>query len=106
MKMFKTVLLGCAFATTLAAVPAMANTYPVQIENDLVAVCDAIKDNSLQSLRKAVKQSRLSFRDLNEGLVCNGDDMLSFATRHNATFAADLIVRRTLRNKDQMTASR
>ncbi|HBU52821.1 MAG TPA: hypothetical protein DEB45_16330, partial [Alteromonas australica] len=55
---------------------------------------------------RAVKRSRLSFQTLNKGLVCNGQDMLTFALTHNASTTGKLIARRTNADSATLTAKR
>ena len=90
----------------LAAGSANARDYPKEIEGDLIAVCEAIKSDNRLALMRAVKRSRLSFQTLNKGLVCNGQDMLTFALTHNASTTGKLIARRTNADSATLTAKR
>ncbi|NDV89711.1 DUF3718 domain-containing protein [Alteromonas sp. 345S023] len=95
-------LLGLSL--TLLAGTASAKGYPVAIEDQLIAVCKAIKSDNRLALIRAVKKTRLSYRELNKGLVCNGQDMLTFALTHNATSTSQLIARRTNTQVGTLTA--
>lgn len=106
MKVIKSVLLSSAVVCLFTAASVMAESYPASMEDDLVAVCKAVKSNNQVALRRAVKHSRVSLRELNDGLVCNGKDMLSFAQHYQADGTAAYIVNRTLPAQDAMTAKR
>ena len=97
-------LLGMTLSFTATA--ANAGTYPVELEDDLVAVCEAVKSNSRLKLRRAVKATGLNMRYLHEGLVCNGQDMLTFATTHTASKTAQHIARRINADPGVLTAKR
>jgi hypothetical protein len=99
-------LFGMGITLALSASLANANGYPESIEKDLVAVCEAIKEDNRLALHKAVKRSRISYKDLHKGLVCNGQDMLSFAQSHNATSTGDYLARRVNADKSILTAKR
>jgi hypothetical protein len=43
---------------------------------------------------------------LHKGLVCNGEDMLSFAQSHNATSTGDYLARKVKADKSVLTAKR
>ena len=100
------VLFGMGITLALSASLANANGYPESIEKDLVAVCEAIKEDNRLALHKAVKRSRISYKDLHKGLVCNGQDMLSFAQSHDATSTGDYLARRVNANNSVLTAKR
>ncbi|MDO6565529.1 DUF3718 domain-containing protein [Alteromonas sp. 1_MG-2023] len=100
------VLFGFGATLALAASLANANGYPESSEKDLVAVCEAIQDDNRLALHKAVKRSRISYKDLHKGLVCNGEDMLSFAQSNNAISTGDYLARRVNAEKSVLTAKR
>lgn len=95
-----------SFSAMAAMSSAQAATMPVAMEQKLVAVCEAIKDNSRIALHKAVKDSGVSYRVLANGLVCNGQDMYSFAMLNNANKTGAMIAKRTNLDERSLTAKR
>jgi len=91
---------------TFTAATAAAKDYPLHMENDLVAVCTAIKNDSRLALNRAVKNTGLSFSKLNAGLVCNGQDMLTFSLTHNAAQTNSVIARNLNARSTILTAKR
>ena len=91
-------------ATLGITTPAHAG-YPAHLEGDLIKICTAIRDNRTSRLQMAVRSSGLSYRQLQKGLVCNGDDMLTFAAKHKAGATGQLLTRR-LGMRQTLTASR
>jgi hypothetical protein len=59
-------------------------------EQNLVKVCKALKSDSSIKLNKAVKNSRISYENLAEGLVCNGQSAVSFALSNGAEKTAGI----------------
>lgn len=102
----KMTLIGLTFAVGATATAAQAGGYPKEMENDLIAVCEAVKSDSRLKLDRAVKATGLSMRDLHEGLVCNSEDMITFALTHNATKNGALIARRVSAEPSVLTAKR
>ena len=99
-------LLGTTLSLTATATAATAGSYPTELEDNLVAVCEAVKSDSRLKLHRAVKATGLNMRDLHEGLVCNGQDMLTFAATHNASETAQHIARRINASESVLTAKR
>lgn len=97
-----------AGTTVLATVggisSAQAGSLPGALEDKLVAVCQAIKDDSRIALHKAVKDSGVSYRRLAKGLVCDGMDMYTFALQHGAENTGSVIARRTNLEDQSLTA--
>ena len=100
----KMALIGLTLS--LGATAAQAGGYPKEMENDLIAVCEAVKSDRPLALHNAVKSTGLSLRDLHEGLVCNGEDMITFALTHNAVKNGALIARRVNAEPNVLTAKR
>ena len=94
------------FSSIAAAGEAQAAGLPVAMEAKLVAVCEAIKKDSRIALHKAVKNSGVSYRVLANGLVCNGQDMYSFAMNNEANETGALIAKRTNLDERSLTAKR
>lgn len=74
------------------------------MEYKLVAVCQAIKANSRIQLYQAVKDTGVSYHRLGDGLVCNGQDMYSFALEHGADKTGAIIASRTNLDEKTLTA--
>ncbi|RDV24334.1 DUF3718 domain-containing protein [Alteromonas aestuariivivens] len=92
-----------AFLLTGAA---NATSYPAHLENDLIKICQAIKDNDVLDLKRAVKQSRLKYEALEKGLVCNGQDMMAFAVTHGSDRAGHFLAARLHKDSTTLTAKR
>ncbi len=63
-------------------------------ETRLIKVCEAIQSGSKLKVSKRVRDLGISYRELNEKLVCNGEDPISFAIRHGAAKNAEFIAKR------------
>ncbi|WP_018983562.1 DUF3718 domain-containing protein [Salinimonas chungwhensis] len=79
--------------------------YPTYMERNLIKICTAIKDNKPFQLHMAVKKSGLTYRALEQGLVCNNMDIHAFAQASKAVNTGKFLARR-LKYKQQLTASR
>ncbi len=99
-------LIGMVSASLFIGSAAQASSLPEHVETDLVAICKAIKDNNQHDIYRAVKKSRISYRALDEGLVCNGQDMFSFAATHSADASNDFLARKVRRDPRVLTAKR
>ncbi|GFD67290.1 DUF3718 domain-containing protein [Alteromonas sp. KUL106] len=97
-------LLGMTLS--LAATTASAASIPKELEKDLISVCEAVKSDKRLKLRRAVKATGLDIKTLHAGLVCNGQDMLSFAVTHGAAVNAQHIARRVNASPGVLTAKR
>ncbi|GEA01222.1 hypothetical protein KUL17_01190 [Alteromonas sp. KUL17] len=97
-------LLGITLSLT--ATVTNAAPYPKHVEKNLIAVCEAVKSDSRLRLHRAVKATGFKMRYIHEGLVCNGQDMLTFALTHNASKNAQLIARRINASPSVLTAKR
>ena len=85
---------------------AQAADYPAEIENDLVNICKAIKADKPIRLHLAVKRSGLDYRTLDEGLVCNGQNMMTFAATHSAGNSGKFLAARLHDSDRTLTAKR
>lgn len=85
---------------------ASAESYPAHIEDDLIKICEAIQNDDRLDLRLAVKKSGISYRALANGLVCNGDDMMTFAMKNNAKDTHQYLARYFEDNNGVLTAKR
>lgn len=90
----------------LLASSANANSYPLYLEDDLVKICEAIRDDNARDLRRAISDSGVRVKALHKGLLCNGEDMLTFADRHVAVNASELLARKLGVENRTLTAKR
>jgi hypothetical protein len=85
MTKFKTTLI--ALATTI---PALAFSLPSQatmntyMETALVDVCKAAMSNKVYHFNKTTKSYNLTDKTIALKVMCNGDDIISFAEKHGA----------------------
>ena len=85
MTTFKKTLLALA-----ASIPVLAVSLPSQaamtpyMENALIEVCKAAKSNSLIKLNNTTKSYRLKNKTVALKLMCNGEDVISFAESYGA----------------------
>jgi len=73
----------------VAAVPALAFSLPSQamdptLERALVKMCKAAASNTPIRLKNSIDDYRLTDRNVALNVMCNGDDIISFAERHGA----------------------
>ena len=73
-------------------------------ERKLVKVCEALKSDSRLRVHKAVKQSRLGYRNIAKGLVCDGQDAINYALSHGATKSAHLVAQKANVDIDTLLA--
>ena len=64
------------------------------IDKAMVRVCQAIQSNSKIKLNNTLKAYRLNYKTISEKLVCNGQDVLTFASLSGADKNAQLIAKR------------
>ncbi|MCU7554836.1 DUF3718 domain-containing protein [Alteromonas sp. ASW11-19] len=97
-------VIGAVLACSVIAGGAQAKGYPPEMEDKLVRVCEAIKADSPIRLHVAVERSGLTYRMLQQGLVCNGQDMHTFALSNGAKKAGKFLITRTHSGKRTLTA--
>ncbi|MFQ3237479.1 MAG: hypothetical protein ACI9C4_003065 [Paraglaciecola sp.] len=104
----KKLLLGSLlFMGLLAGGTANANYYiNPQLEKSLVNICEGIRSNSRIKLHVAIKRSGLSVRRVMKGLLCNGQDPLTFARLNRADKTGNLLAARVSANDLQRLANR
>lgn len=77
-----------------AALPMLAISAPSQaamdpyMESALIEVCKAAKSNNVLALHKTTKSYHLKQKTVALKLVCNGEDVISFAESHGANKTA------------------
>ncbi len=89
---------------TMTTMSASAKSIPYQA--DLEKICYAIASGNKLRFNLAVKKSRIKFKELNRGLLCNGQDMLTFAGSYKSPSMYALIERRTGSKSSTLTAKR
>ncbi|MBU2893109.1 DUF3718 domain-containing protein [Colwellia sp. D2M02] len=89
MTTFKKTLLTAAAILPLVALSlpshAVMDSY---MEKALINVCKAAKSNSVLKLKSTTKYYRLKTKTVALGLVCNGDDVITFAESYGANKTA------------------
>ncbi|MDM7861928.1 DUF3718 domain-containing protein [Alteromonas sp. ASW11-36] len=99
-------ILTTAAAIALAPLSATAGNFDPALEKDLVRICAALKSDSRLALHRAVKRSRLSYKQIDEGLMCNGESAQDFARTHNANLTASTLAAKARSNNGVLTARR
>ena len=100
------VLTVTATSALLLAPSLHAAPMDAALEKDLVNICEALKSDSKLALHRAVKKSRVSYRQVEEGLVCNGESAREFALTPNAPTTAGLLDKHARNNAGVLTARR
>jgi hypothetical protein len=91
----KKVILGAILSAGLVMTGSVqANNINKSLEKDLVNVCNAIKTNNKSKLHRAVRRSGVSYKNIANGLVCNGHDAVTFALMNNSNDTAKLMARK------------
>lgn len=75
-------------------------------EESLIRICEALISDKPIRLKRAMKKAGVSFKQVNEGLVCNGENAINFALLHDAGKTAGLVARKTRQDIDSMIAKR
>lgn len=85
MKTVKAAVLGITTTLSLLAIslPSQA-AMSEHMEHALISVCKAAKSNSIQNLNKTTKAFRLENKTVALNVVCNGEDIISFAENRGA----------------------
>ena len=101
----------CLILTTVTAIafatPSVtASIFDPALEKDLVRICAALKSDSRTAFNRAVKRSRLTYEQIDEGLVCNGESAQDFARMHNANLTASTLAEKARSNDGVLTARR
>lgn len=108
--MMKKVLATIALAIGLTGI---ANAKPMQshvispaLEKSLTNICKAVKSNKKLRMYQAIKAARLDYKTVQEGLVCNGHNVLDFALLHGAEKNAIKLAKKAGVDIDAMLAKR
>ena len=92
--MKKVILVSILSVGVLLASSAQANYIDPVTERSLVKICEALKSNSKIRLHRAIKNSRLSYKTVAKGLVCNDQDPVSFALNNDSAKTAKIMAKR------------
>ncbi|GHF84014.1 DUF3718 domain-containing protein [Thalassotalea marina] len=85
------ILLSVSYSVNASASTSVqANSY---LENVLIKVCKASKTNSLLTYHNTLKRYRLKNKTVAQQVVCNGQDIASFARSNGAHQVAKKIER-------------
>ncbi|MCL1141914.1 DUF3718 domain-containing protein [Shewanella gaetbuli] len=83
------VALAALIAASFVSAPAVANT------DQLVAnICDYVKSDDKNRLRKKLKESRVKLRNIYTGVSCDGSSLLRTAYNSNANDVGEYIAKR------------
>ena len=94
------------FLATVSSGAAAAPKLDKSTEAKLVKICYALKSDSKIRLHRTVKQSRLGYKQIAEGLKCNGKSAMEFALFNDASNTANLLARKANIKTDGMSAKR
>lgn len=84
MKTIKTTLIALATAPVIAfSLPSQAAMSPY-VEKALIDVCKAAKSNKIYKFNATAKSYNLRDKKIALKVMCNGDDIISFAENHGA----------------------
>lgn len=70
------------------------------LEAKLIKVCEAVMSDKRLQLHLRLKEYRLSAREINKGLKCNGEDPYNFAMTHQAYTNANYLNRGRVKIRD------
>lgn len=86
MNKVKTLAATIIASTSLLAVSAQANAESMSpyIETALVDVCKSALTDSPMRMSQTIKSYRLNEKTVALNVVCNGDDIIAFASKHGA----------------------
>lgn len=73
-------------------------------EESLVKICEALTSDRTIRLKRSMKKAGVTFKQINEGLVCNGKSAINFALLHDANKTASLVARKTNQDFDSLVA--
>ncbi|MCC2603798.1 DUF3718 domain-containing protein [Planctobacterium marinum] len=65
------------------------------VEYKLENLCKAVKSDNRFDLYKAIKRNNLQADEVVEGLMCNGEDPITFAKLNGAEKTANLLIERS-----------
>ncbi len=91
MKKLTTAIIAMASTFGIFASAQAQDAMDPYIEKALQKVCYSSMSDSLLNLRKTVKSYRLDIKDVANKVVCNGDDISTFAAEQGASTTANYL---------------
>ncbi|MBU1308171.1 DUF3718 domain-containing protein [Rheinheimera muenzenbergensis] len=88
MRLLPTLLCGAAVTLTLVAAPAA-----VADDQLAASMCDYVAADDKNRLRKVLSDYRLRLRNIYDGVVCNGENLIRHAFKSNANDVGEFIVK-------------
>ncbi len=102
----KKLTLAAVIIASIGFTSASSATIRDSHEETLVNICKALKSDKPSRLRSVMKKARISYKQINEGLVCNGQNAIDFALLHNADKTALFVARKTKQDINSLVAKR
>jgi hypothetical protein len=94
-KLLLSVLVTGLLVSATSQAGTRAKAFDASHERTLVSLCEAVRSNNKMRLHHTLKQARISYSEMQEGLVCNGKDPMTFAMLNGSEDNAHLIAKRT-----------
>ncbi|TDF35574.1 DUF3718 domain-containing protein [Alteromonadaceae bacterium M269] len=105
MKKIMMAIVACGLLVGTFAHAADANyNYTNTEERMYLRLCEAVISNNKLKLHQALKRSGVSYKQMQEGLVCNGQDPITFAMLSGSEKTAHMIAARTKLDVDTILA--
>ena len=80
----------CLIASLLVGTAIFTPT--TQAEELSLRICEYVQANDKNRLRGFLKQNKLKIRNIYDGLLCNGDNLLIFAAKSNSLEIGEFII--------------
>lgn len=90
---------GAAAAVLLLSSGMVTPVHALNSEQLVVNICTAVAANDKTRLRQKLRSASVRLRDIYEGIRCNGDTLLRFAIKSNASDAGSFVAGRLPVNK-------
>ncbi|PCH95527.1 MAG: hypothetical protein COB83_08375 [Gammaproteobacteria bacterium] len=84
MTKFKTTLIALTTAIPVLAFSLPSQAMDATLERALVKMCKAAASDTRIRLKNSIDDYRLTYRKVALNVMCNGDDIISFAENHGA----------------------
>ena len=82
--MNKKLIISSVMASVFVFSTAPAQAIDRATEKELITICKALKSNNKSKLHRVISNSPWSYKNIAEGLVCNGMDPVTFALHNDA----------------------
>lgn len=93
MKTLKSLIIVITTGTMLSAVSISSHAMDEYIESALIEVCKSTLTNNVTQFNKVTKAYNLQTKTIAMKVMCNGDDIITFAEKHNANKTASRLER-------------